>query len=90
MYKLELKNSARKDIKKLKHRKKSLQKLSSVIETLRKGEKLAEKYKNHKLLGKYNDLSECHIGPDLLLIYKIEKQKLVIILIRIGSHSELF
>ena len=46
--------------------------------------------KPHKLKGKYKDNWECHIRPDLLIIwFQIEEPK-VIKLIRIGSHSDLF
>ena len=34
--------------------------------------KLAEKYKDHQLIGKLKEFRECHIKPDLLLIYMIE------------------
>ena len=44
----------------------------------------------HKLKGKYKDDWECHIKPDLLIIwFQIEAPK-TIKLIRIGSHSDLF
>ena len=50
--------------------------------------KLPEKYKDHDLLGSYIDYRECHVKPDVLLIYKADEQLLY--LYRIGSHSELF
>ena len=50
--------------------------------------KLIEKYKDHQLIGKMKDFRECHIKPDLLLIYMIEDETLK--LVDIGSHSELF
>ena len=50
--------------------------------------KLAEKYKDHQLIGKLKEFRECHIKPDLLLIYMIEDNTLK--LVDIGSHSELF
>ena len=50
--------------------------------------KLVEKYKDHQLIGKMQDFRECHIKPDLLLIYIIEDKTLK--LVDIGSHSELF
>jgi len=50
--------------------------------------KLVEKYKDHQLIGKMKDYRECHIKPDLLLIYMIEDNTLK--LVDIGSHSELF
>jgi mRNA interferase YafQ len=67
-----------------------LNKLNSIINTIAKGERLAEKYRDHKLHGELKDLRECHVAPDILLIYKIEKDILVLILMNIGSHSELF
>jgi mRNA interferase YafQ len=33
---------------------------------------------------------ECHIEPDWLLIYRIDKAYNELILVRTGSHSELF
>jgi mRNA interferase YafQ len=48
------------------------------------------KRKLYKLKGKYTDNWECHIKPDLLIIWiQIESPK-IIKLIRIGSHSDLF
>ncbi|EOF05297.1 MAG: type II toxin-antitoxin system YafQ family toxin, partial [Enterococcus faecalis] len=42
------------------------------------------------LTGNYIGTRECHIEPDWLLIYKIDGDKLILTLARIGSHSELF
>ena len=50
--------------------------------------KLVEKYKDHQLIGNMKDFRECHIKPDLLLIYMIEDETLKFV--DIGSHSELF
>ena len=50
--------------------------------------KLVDKYKDHQLIGKMKDFRECHIKPDLLLIYMVEDNTLK--LVDIGSHSELF
>ncbi len=48
------------------------------------------KMKPHQLKGNYKDNWECHINPDLLIIwFQIEDPK-TIKLIRIGSHSDLF
>lgn len=64
--------------------------LLSVIEMLSKGQTLAEKYKDHVLKGNWKGYRECHIKPDLLLIYKLENNNLILTLVRTGSHSELF
>jgi mRNA interferase YafQ len=42
------------------------------------------------LKGKYAEHRECHIKPDWLLVYKIEKDKLLLVLTNTGTHSDLF
>lgn len=64
--------------------------LGFIIDTLICGKNLPTLYKDHKLNGEFSDFRECHIKGDLLLVYKIEKSNLVLILIDIGSHSQLF
>lgn len=61
-----------------------------IINTLVSGDALEPKYRNHKLQGVYKDCFECHIKSDLLLIYKIDRKTSVLLIIDIGSHSELF
>ena len=53
---------------------------------------LPEKYKDHQLTNSrnYKNVRECHIGPDWLLIYRIEKDLELLRLIRTGTHSDLF
>lgn len=64
--------------------------LEHVVDILVQGKQLPPKYKNHPLKGKYEGFYDCHILPDWVLIYKIEKEKLILLLLDIGSHSELF
>ena len=52
--------------------------------------KLESKHKNHELKGKLQGIRECHIKPDLLLLYQIDEENKTLFLINIGSHSELF
>jgi len=63
--------------------------LQEVVDTLQKGEKLDAKYKDHKLEGNYKGTRECHIQSDWLLIYRIDKEELILTLIDTGTHSEL-
>lgn len=79
-----------KDYKLLKKRGYNLKLLQDVVEKLANGEILPQKYKNHQLIGNYAGFMECHIRPDWLLIYKIEKNKLILTLSRTGTHSDLF
>ena len=88
MYEIFRTNTFKKDYKKLSNENKQL--LKKVIIKLSNGEKLEEKYKDHKLVGNYLDCRECHIKPDLLLIYRINDDILELALVRVGSHSKLF
>jgi mRNA interferase YafQ len=60
------------------------------IEVLANGEVLKSKYKDHQLVGNFVDCRECHIKPDLLLIYRVVEEVLELTLVEVGSHSELF
>ncbi len=64
--------------------------IDAVVNLLAQGEELPQKYRDHKLTGELKEYRECHIRPDLLLVYRIEEQELILVLIDIGSHSELF
>ncbi len=57
---------------------------------LANGKVLDKKYKDHKLSGDYIGYRECHVQNDILLVYSIEGEVLVLYLLDIGSHSELF
>ena len=89
-YKLIKKKKFEKDIKNLKKQNKDLTELFDVIDVISKGETLDKKYRDHKLVGNFNNYRECHIENDFLLVYKIEKDKLILILYRTGTHSEIF
>jgi mRNA interferase YafQ len=47
-------------------------------------------YLDHQLIGNYKGYRECHITPDWLLIYKVEKDILTLSLTRTGTHNDLF
>ena len=89
-YKLIYTKKFERDIKNLKKQNKDLTELFDVIDVIAKGETLDKKYRDHKLAGNFNDYRECHIENDFLLVYKIEKDKLILILYRSGTHSEIF
>lgn len=65
-------------------------KLEEVIDILSQGKKLDLKYRDHELTGDLQGFRECHIQNDILLIYEIVDGKLILVLVDIGSHSELF
>lgn len=78
--------------------KKSFKKLSSkyqdetlaIVEKLASGEELEKKFRDHQLTGNFAGCRECHIKPDLLLVYRIDNDILELALLEIGSHSDLF
>ena len=64
--------------------------LMTVIRILSEENLLPQKYQDHVLSGNYSGHRECHITPDWLLIYKIERNILTLILTRTGTYSNLF
>lgn len=61
-----------------------------VIEKLANDEILEPKHHDHTLKGNYIGFRECHIKPDLLLIYQKQDEKLILYCFNVGTHSELF
>ena len=80
----------RKDLKLIKKRGIDTTELNKVVGMLLKDEKLPAKHKDHALSGEYIGIRECHIRPDWLLLYELSGDKLVLILNRTGSHSDIF
>ena len=78
----------KKDYKLMQKRGKNLNKLSAIIAMLVNEEPLPPKNRNHRLVGNWNNAWECHIEPDWLLVY--QKSDSEIILVRTGTHSDLF
>ncbi len=89
MLKLEYSTQFKKDFKKIaKLAIPYVVEVGHVIKLLQSGKTLPEKYVDHPLSGNWKNYRDCHIKPDLVLIYKIETS--VLKLARIGNHSELF
>ncbi|MGN9020205.1 type II toxin-antitoxin system YafQ family toxin [Lachnospiraceae bacterium HCP1S3_C3] len=90
IYDVQFTSQFKKDLKLAKKQNKNLDKLFEVIDILANGGTLDAKYKDHELIGNYKGTRECHIEPNWLLIYEIRDNVMVLILYRIGTHSELF
>ena len=80
----------KKDYKLAMKRGRKLELLDKVITTLALGENLPNENRDHDLHGNWKGYRECHIQSDWLLVYKIEKDILVLTLTRTGTHSDLF
>lgn len=80
----------KKDYKLMKKQGKDVELLLDIVDILASEKPLEPKHKDHPLSGDYIGHRECHIQPDWLLIYKVDKGELILTLTRTGSHSELF
>ena len=91
-YAIDITTNFKKQYKKALKQWKDINKFIQVLEKLANGEELEEKYKDHMLINNkyYKNCRECHIEPNWLLIYQYQDEKLVLLLISIGSHSDLF
>ena len=76
------------DLRLMQRRGKDIPKLRSVITLLIEELPLAERLRDHSLVGNWRGRRECHIEPDWLLIYKLEDDE--IIFERTGTHADLF
>ncbi len=89
-YEVRFTTQFKKDLKLAKKQNKNIDLLFDVIDKLANDEPLEAKFRDHSLTGDYITFRECHIEPNWLLIYKKEADILVLLLQRVGSHSELF
>lgn len=79
----------KRDLKRIGKRNLDKNKLNTVINLLECDEPLPEKNRDHALTGNWKGYRECHIEPDWLLVYRKEEERLILVLMRTGSHSDL-
>jgi mRNA interferase YafQ len=92
MRRIERTSAFRRDFKRAKrglHRRELEAVLTLAVALLADDKPLPEKNRDHALAGEWRDHRECHLKPDLLLIYRKPDNE-VLQLVRLGSHSELF
>ena len=90
MYQVKFTTAFKKSYKLMKKRGLDIDLLDNVIDQLRQGMQLNEKYHDHELTGQFNGFRECHIKPDWLLIYLTENDILTLTLVNTGTHSDIF
>jgi mRNA interferase YafQ len=61
-----------------------------IIKLLSQGVELPQAYRDHQLRGDFIGHRECHIESDLVLLYQINQAYSSVVLVNIGSHSDLF
>ena len=71
-----------------KHKKFLETSFESLLTKLAMDQKLEPKYRDHSLTGNWKDFRDCHLKPDLVLLYRKDGED-SLILVRLGSHSEL-
>ncbi len=79
----------KKDVKRLMKQGRDLSKLAAVVDAIADGKQLEERHRDHGLVGNRRGFRDCHIEPDWVLIYKLDKDVLVLTLTRTGTHAEL-
>ena len=89
MYKLKQSSQFKKDLKRYLNDPEKMRSLQEVTRQLMQNGKVSRRYKPHRLKGNYAGFMECHVGSDFLLVW-IDPDAMVIKLVRLGSHSELF
>jgi len=79
----------KKDLARLIRRGRDITLLESVVAMLATGSPLPERCRDHPLQGDWAGYRDCHVAPDWVLIYKIERNILFLTLTRTGSHTDL-
>lgn len=90
MLKIRYSSQFKKDFKTVMKRGYDAKLFEEVLYCLVEEKPLPAKHLDHPLVGNYLGHRECHISPDWLLIYKVEKDILTLSLTRTGTHSDLF
>jgi mRNA interferase YafQ len=62
--------------------------VTAIVIELQHDRPLAARFRDHALTGDWKDHRDCHVKPDLVLIYRLHDLD-TLQLVRIGSHSEL-
>ena len=89
MLSLEVSSQFKKDFRKLQKQKiEDLLLVGDVIGQIQRQQPLQAVYRDHTLNVNWDGFRDCHIKPDLVLIYRVSETRLQ--LARLGSHSELF
>lgn len=90
MLNLRFTNQFKKDYKLAQKRGFDLSEFESVVNKLRNKEPLDAKYKDHPLSNNWKNHRDFHLHPDLVVIYCIQENQLILEMVRMGTHSDLF
>lgn len=90
MLKIRYSSRFKRDYKAIVKRRYDILLLEEILNLLVQEKSLPQECLDHPLTGNYAGHRECHVTPDWLLIYKIEKDIMTLSLTRTGTHSDLF
>jgi mRNA interferase YafQ len=76
------------DLRRVRKQGKNLDKLEAIVNLLQAQEPLPARCRPHPLRGNWAGHCDCHVEPNWLVLYKVTAKELI--LVRTGSHSELF
>jgi len=86
---LKISGQFKKDLKRYKHKPSKITALENILGYLQRGDDIPQEYNPHMLTGNYKGHMECHVENDLLLIW-FDRDSDTVVLVRFGTHSELF
>lgn len=90
MYNIEYTGAFRKDVKRCAKRGLDMKLLYNAISILARDGKLPPEYRPHILSGKYSGIWECHIKGDWLMIWRQNDDRLELLMLNTGTHSDIF
>ncbi len=93
MYEIRLAKSFRKSLKRIVRSGQERgvkEEIESILDIIARKQNLPKKYDDHALTGDYKGYRECHLRPDLLLIYQVNTREGIVYAVNVGSHPELF
>ena len=89
-YKVRYTKNFNKDVERCRKRGYDLSRLRSILDVLIETGTVPSSCRAHKLSGSHQGEYECHIGPDLLLIWEQNDTELTLLMLSTGTHSDLF
>ncbi len=90
MLKAIYKSAFKRDVRRAVKRGKSLKKIMDAVRLLCSQSPLPPSFRDHALKGKFAGYRDCHVEPDLILVYRIVDDRLELVCFRLGSHDDLF
>lgn len=80
----------KRDYKRVRKRALDMGDLREVLDKLCAEEPLEERHRDDALAGRYRGFRECHVRTDWLLVYAVDRDRLILTASRTGTHSDLF